>query len=453
MSQPKRVTTNQSPMRLVLILLLSIFTVEFGIMALFLALSPTLALHEWVEAVIDASVLSALLSPVVIFAVFRPLARHIKELEQAETVLRAMHDQLEFRVRERTVELEQRNRQIGLLAEMSDFLEACATAEEAYGVITRTGQHLFPGTMGALFVYSASRNDLEALASWGELTLNPNERVFAPEECWALRRGRVYLIEDRRTDLSCRHVQSPLPGKYLCVPMIAQGEVLGVVHLRHNPLAAESADSAAPLNEPLAVTLAEHVALALSNLKLRETLRNQSICDPLTGLFNRRYMEETLEREMRRAERSHQPLGVIMLDLDHFKHFNDTYGHDAGDLLLRELGALLKTRLRGSDIACRYGGEEFALILPEMPLDIIRQRVEALRLGIKQLNVRHRGQSLGTVTVSVGIAMFPEHGAAGEALLRAADRALYRAKAEGRDRVVTAETPAASSWNDQLSRN
>jgi len=227
--------------------------------------------------------------------------------------------------------------------------------------------------------------------------------------------------------------------------MIAQGEVLGVVHLRHNPLAAESADSAASLNELLAVTLAEQVAVALMNLKLREALRNQSIRDPLTGLFNRRYMEETLEREMRRAERSHQPLGVVMLDLDHFKHFNDTYGHAAGDLLLRELGALLNTRLRGSDIACRYGGEEFALILPEMPLAIIRQRVEALRLGIKQLYVRHRGQSLGIVTVSAGIAMFPEHAAAGEALLRAADRALYRAKAEGRDRVTSAETQAASS--------
>ena len=444
MSQPKRVTTNQSPMRLALILLLSIFTVEFGIMAILLALPP-LALSGPVEAVIDASVLSALLFPVLFFVVFRPLARNIKELEQADTALRAMHDQLELRVRERTVELEQRNRQISLLAEMSDFLQASATAEEAYGVITRTGQHLFPGTMGALFVYSASRDDLEALASWGELTLNPNERVFSPGECWALRRGRVYLIEDPRTGLSCGHVPPLSTGKYLCVPMIAQGEVLGVVHLRHNPLAAASADSTASLNERLAVTLAEQVAVALMNLKLREALRNQSIRDPLTGLFNRRYMEETLEREMRRAERSHQPLGVVMLDLDHFKHFNDTYGHAAGDLLLRELGALLNTRLRGSDIACRYGGEEFALILPEMPLDIIRQRVEALRLGIKQLYVRHRGQSLGTVTVSAGIAMFPEHAAAGEALLRAADRALYHAKAEGRDRVVTTDTPAAAS--------
>lgn len=328
---------------------------------------------------------------------------------------------------------------------MSDFLQACATAEEAYGVITRTGQRLFSGTMGALFVYSASRNDLEVLASWGELPLNPNERVFAPEECWALRRGRVYRIEDPRAGLSCRHVPSPLPGKYLCVPMIAQGEVLGVVHLRHNRLAAESADSAAPLNERLAVTMAEQVGLALINLKLRETLRDQAIRDPLTGLFNRRYMEETLKRDILRAERSRYPLGVVMLDLDYFKHFNDTFGHDAGDLLLRELGALLKMQFRGSDIACRYGGEEFTLILPEMPLGIILQRVEALRFDIKQLNVQHLGQLMGTITVSGGVAMFPECGADCETLLRAADRALYRAKAEGRDRVVATDTPVTSS--------
>lgn len=444
MNQSQRVTTNQSPMRLVVILLLSIFTVEFGIMALFLAL-PSLALHGWVEAVIDASALSALLFPVLFFIVFRPLMRHIKELERAETALRAMHDQLEFRVGERTVELEQRNREISLLAEMSNFLQSCATAEEAYGVISRTGQHLFPGTMGALFVYSASRNDLEALASWGGLTMNPDERVFAPEECWALRRGRVYLIEDPRTDILCRHVPSPLTGKYLCVPMIAQGEVLGVVHLRRIPPAAESADSAAPLKERLAVTLAEHAALALINLKLRDTLRNQSIRDPLTGLFNRRYMEETLVREILRAERGHKPLGAVMLDLDHFKHFNDTYGHDAGDLILREVGALLNAQFRAADVACRYGGEEFMLILLEMPLDIIRRRLDALRLGIKQLNTHHRGQSLGTITVSAGVAMFPENGATGEALLLAADRALYRAKAEGRDRVVFAGTPADGS--------
>jgi diguanylate cyclase (GGDEF)-like protein len=373
------------------------------------------------------------------------LARQIRELEQTQAALRTMRDQLESRVRERTVDLERRTHEISLLAEMSDFLQACITLEEAYGVIARAGQHLFPRTTGALFVYSASRNELESLASWGEPALNPNECVFIPEQCWALRRGREYRVKDSRTGLPCAHVpSSSISREYLCVPMIAQGEVLGVLHLRDHPLAPDCADSAAPLNERLVVALAEHAALALTNLKLRETLRNQSIRDPLTGLFNRRFMEETMTREMQRAKRSHCALAVVMLDLDHFKHFNDTYGHDAGDLVLRHVGTLMNTQIRGGDLACRYGGEEFALILPGMPLHIVRERVDALRLGIKQLDVRHRGQTLGIITVSAGIAMFPEHGADGDALLRAADRALYRAKAEGRDRVVVTDAPATT---------
>ena len=255
-----------------------------------------------------------------------------------------------------------------------------------------------------------------------------------------MRRGRVYLIEDPRTGLSCGHVPPLSTGKYLCVPMIAQGEVLGVVHLRHNPLAAASADSTASLNERLAVTLAEQVAVALMNSKLREALRNQSIRDPLTGLFNRRYMEETLEREMRRAERSHQPLGVVMLDLDHFKHFNDTYGHDAGDEMLRLVARLLQTGTRAEDVACRYGGEEFVVILPNSTLADTTRRAEQLRQRARQIRLKLHGHPDADVSLSLGVAAFPTHGSTADTLLRVADQSLYRAKHEGRDRVVAAQT-------------
>jgi diguanylate cyclase (GGDEF)-like protein len=156
-------------------------------------------------------------------------------------------------------------------------------------------------------------------------------------------------------------------------------------------------------------------------------------------------MEEALGLEVQRAERRHGALGVVMLDLDLFKHFNDAYGHEAGDQVLREVGALLNVRIRGGDIACRYGGEEFTLILPEMPLAAVRQRVDALRLGISRFDLRHRGRSLGSITISAGIAMFPEHGTTGEMLLDAADRALYRAKAAGRDRVAEADAVVTAS--------
>ena len=189
----------------------------------------------------------------------------------------------------------------------------------------------------------------------------------------------------------------------------------------------------------LAITMAEHIAMALSNLKLHETLRSQSIRDPLTGLFNRRFMEESLELELRRAGRNQRPLGVIMLDLDQFKHFNDTYGHEAGDTLLRELGTLLQGNIRGEDIACRYGGEEFTLILPEGNADVVQQRANALREAIKHLDVEHRNLPIGRVTASMGVALFPEHGRTGQALLQAADAALYRSKDLGRDRVTLAK--------------
>jgi diguanylate cyclase (GGDEF)-like protein len=224
--------------------------------------------------------------------------------------------------------------------------------------------------------------------------------------------------------------------------MMAQGETLGVLHLQSGKPSPsqtqEERETLAASQQQLAVTLAEHVALALANLKLRETLRQQAIRDPLTGLFNRRYMEETLERELRRAERRQAPLGVIMFDLDHFKKFNDTFGHAAGDIVLREIGAFLHTRVRVEDIACRYGGEEFVVILPDASLEDTLKRAEQLRVGIKGLNVRYHDQALGAVAVSLGVAVLPEHGSTTEAILKAADAALYRAKREGRDRVVVA---------------
>jgi diguanylate cyclase (GGDEF)-like protein len=214
---------------------------------------------------------------------------------------------------------------------------------------------------------------------------------------------------------------------------------LGIVHL--NDRAIDSGARPVLVNEQstkLAKALAEQVALAVANLRLRETLRSQSIRDPLTGLYNRRYLEETLGREIRRAERNRHPMGIVMFDIDRFKQFNDTFGHDAGDAVLREVGVLLHNRFRAEDIACRYGGEEFVVILPEAVLDDTRARAEELREAAKHLHVAPRGRALGAVTLSVGVAVFPDHGVTGDALLQAADAALYRAKQNGRDRIEAA---------------
>jgi len=277
---------------------------------------------------------------------------------------------------------------------------------------------------------------VETVADWGKADVG--ERVFAPDDCWALRRGQPQSFRRGEKTAPCRHIDPTSVSDSLCVPFMAQGEALGIVSLqmRANREQVEPAPrSSGEAERRLAAVLAEQVALALGNLKLRESLRNQSICDPLTGLFNRRYMEESLEREFSRANRNKTSLAIIMMDLDYFKRFNDTFGHQAGDALLRTLGELLKRNTRGQDIACRYGGEEFAIVLSDSNLDGALRRAEILRQQVKQLSVEYAGQLLGAVSISMGVALFPDHGATMSDVLRASDQALYCAKREGRDRV------------------
>jgi diguanylate cyclase (GGDEF)-like protein len=180
------------------------------------------------------------------------------------------------------------------------------------------------------------------------------------------------------------------------------------------------------------------LSLSLSNIRLRENLSNQSIRDPLTGLFNRRYVEENLQREISRAARKKEPVGVVMIDIDHFKTFNDLHGHAAGDRVLVELAGFLQSQMRGADIVCRYGGEEFTLILPECTLDNTIRRANQLVADARQTTVQDGGRTLGHITLSMGVAAYPEHGANPAALLAAADAVLYKAKQAGRDRVVSA---------------
>jgi diguanylate cyclase (GGDEF)-like protein len=221
---------------------------------------------------------------------------------------------------------------------------------------------------------------------------------------------------------------------YLCIPILAQGEALGILHFQ----ATDENPALADAELPLKTTFAGQVGLSVANIRLREALRSQSIKDSLTGLYNRRYLEEMMERETRRAVRAEQGLGVMMLDLDHFKKFNDTYGHDAGDAVLRETASLLLKSVRAEDIVCRFGGEEFVVILPVADLQTTQARAERIRSRLRELSVMHQGQPLGTITMSVGVAELPQHGTSQKELLEAADAALYRAKREGRDRVMLA---------------
>jgi diguanylate cyclase (GGDEF)-like protein len=362
------------------------------------------------------------------------VVRDISEDKRAQHEMEDAHHRLASSV----YELESRAREMSLLTEMGDLLQSCFAANEAYGIVIQYAKLLFPDEAGALCMLNRTGDLLEPAAVWGDFP--GADALFTPNECWALRRGRLHRISDPESSLACAHVSRPLPPAYLCVPMMAQGEALGLLHLRLSAVADGSSHELPELRAEsrmrLAATVAEHIALALANLKLRETLRTQSIRDQLTGLYNRRHMEESLERELRRASRSGRAIGIVLVDIDHFKRVNDTHGHEAGDKLLKAVGQFLQSRMREEDLACRYGGEEFVFVLPEASLDATSQRAERLREEVKGPRVQHRGRDLEPVSISLGVAVFPEHGTTGASLLRSADHALYRAKAEGRDRLV-----------------
>ncbi len=327
-------------------------------------------------------------------------------------------------------ELTQRSTRATSLAKMAELLQSCADLKDIFAVMAGMAPKIFPELRGAVLLLNSSRDRLEVAASWSDCQLPAS--TFVPEDCWALRTGHAHMVATGDSTAECRHVVMG-QGAYACLPLVSQGGAIGVVHF-------QVIDSGA-LSETamlMANMFAEQVGLSVANLRLREALRDQSIRDALTGLFNRRYLEETLEREIRRAVRSEQVLGVLMLDLDHFKKFNDTFGHEAGDTVLREAAAFLTRSVRAEDIVCRFGGEEFVIILPLADVKGTQARAERIRSKLRELTILHQGKAVGMVTVSVGVAALPQHGTTPKTLLESADAALYRAKREGRDRVVMA---------------
>lgn len=354
-------------------------------------------------------------------------ARLEAEMRERALAQQELDQQNERMLRELTI----RSNRATTLAQMSEFLQSCVDVKDILAVISGMAPKIFPELRGAVLLFNSAHDMVEVAASWADCGLPAS--VFNPQDCWALRTAHLHAVMAGDPTAACRHV-GPGLYSYFCVPLLSQGEAIGILHFQ-TVTSHDLPDST--MN--VANMLAEQVGLSVANLRLREALRNQSIRDPLTGLFNRRYLEETLEREIRRAVRSEQSLGLMMLDLDHFKKFNDTYGHEAGDTVLREAATFLVKSVRAEDIVCRFGGEEFVIILPMANLQATQARAERIRSKLSELTVLHQGQSLGMITASLGVAALPQHGTARGPLLEAADAALYCAKREGRDRVVVAD--------------
>ena len=340
-------------------------------------------------------------------------------------------------------ELELRTKQMASLNEMGSLLACSGTVKEAGAVVADSLQKLFPDApSGALYLFKSSRDLIHEAVRWGKNdVLAP---TFPPDACWSLRRGQPHWTGHPGSGIACQHLTQSSTSECLCVPMVAQGNTVGVLHLEFESAAERQRDSGRESfresRQQLSVSAASQIALSLASLQLRETLREQAVRDPLTLLFNRRFLEESLEREIQLAARKKQSIAVLFLDLDHFKRFNDTFGHDAGDMVLQSLADLFRNFFRATDICCRYGGEEFAIILPESSSHNAAIRADALRSEVKRLQLQYKKQTIGQLTVSVGVAAYPEHGSTSVELLKIADQCLYESKSRGRD-VVTVASP------------
>jgi diguanylate cyclase (GGDEF)-like protein len=369
--------------------------------------------------------------------------REIAQRKAAQTQLTASHEKvgrLLDDARRQTAEITQ-------ISELGNLLQACTSREEVFRLIPERLRRLFPGASGCISLFSASRNRVESVAKWG---ICPVQQIFFPDDCWGLRRGRTHAHPGGQSAPRCSHLTGE--GASVCIPLIANGDAIGTLSIQEddpvNPIPAPDPDSETfARRRQLAGAVAEQIAVAVANVNLRESLRLEAVRDPLTGLYNRRYMQEFLERELHSARRKRRPVAVMMLDLDHFKRYNDNFGHAAGDKALAAVGEILLRSVRAEDVACRYGGEEFALILPECSLLQATVRAGEICRRLKE-NRELEHQTTNPVTVSIGVAAFDETTDRVDLLLKFADDALYQAKRAGRDRVVVARPATALPESD-----
>jgi diguanylate cyclase (GGDEF)-like protein len=348
----------------------------------------------------------------------------IADQGRSERDLKAAHAEL----MQNSDTLRERGEVIELLGGMAHRMQAARTDEELAQVIGVFVPRVLPGIPGGLYAHNNSRNLLIPIAGWGGYV--PRADGFAPDQCWALRRGQSHFVAEPGGDIVCAHVDPD--AIYHCEPLLAGGEVIGTLYLQG--VVGEE-------HRFRLTVMAENISSALVNHRLQRGLREQTIRDPLTGLFNRRYMEEALTIEIARSRRSGIPLSLVMCDVDHFKRFNDEFGHDAGDSVLQSVASEMRSRFRDGDIVCRYGGEEFTIIAPGTTAQALSARVELLRKSISEIVLKQGGRALGSTSMSFGIATWAEPMARdGSTLLQAADAALYRAKRGGRNRIIL-DTP------------
>lgn len=323
---------------------------------------------------------------------------------------------------------------------LSCWMQACITQSELFDSLAEWIQPLMPGCSGRVLLSSPVDAQMAVAAQWGEWPSSAERcmTIFCPVMGSEQPQAKCSrLCHEVHPELVvCPHLPTithiPSLGAHYCAPIMTTDRMaLGALAFWQ-----PHADALPTELLSIAEAIAQQLAFTLWRLQHIEDLQQRSIRDPLTGLFNRRYLSETLPHLLHRALRGNQCVSLILLDLDHFKRLNDQFGHLAGDQVLRDFSLFLKGFVRGTDIACRYGGEEFILILPQAPLEKAQERAERIRQGLHYISMNYAGRNLGNVTLSAGVATFPQHGETADMLIAAADQAMYQSKVQGRDRVT-----------------
>lgn len=312
-------------------------------------------------------------------------------------------------------------REHALLSAGSELVQTAREEERLKTIVTDVMNDVLPGSSGRLSLLRPHGEELDSWTSWG--AIDPVASI-PQKECTALQLGRSIHRSQATHHFECLH-EPPGGGDYVCLPLRSAGEPLGILHLESPTSISQETASAVGL-------FAVQVTLALTGLRMREAMEAQSVRDPLTGLFNRQYFEGELEKEIQRYQHEGIPYSVLMMDIDHFKQYNDTYGHQAGDEALRGLARTLQSVFHNNDLICRYGGEEFATLMRRTGLEGSYAKAESFRLLLESAELS--GLKSGFVTVSVGVASGAEFATPRE-LVHAAEAALYEAKRLGRNRT------------------
>ncbi|MDZ8068010.1 MAG: diguanylate cyclase [Nostoc sp. DedQUE08] len=345
----------------------------------------------------------------------------ITESIEAQRSLTDLNRQL----KEKTLELEAKKRELIYLSDMADMLYSCESEDEVYQVVALTCSKLFPTMSGCICIIANSKNYVQINRIWGDEI--SSKEIFSLSDCWALRRGKFNLLSSRNSGLICSHLIQPVSGAHLCVPLFGQGEIVGILHL-------DALDEISLEDRQTSEIIARTLGIALNNLSIKQRLTHENLRDGMTQLFNQSYMESITEQRLAEAERLGQPLSIIFLDIDNFKSYNSRYGHVTANIVLQGLAQLLLKSIRSFDIACRWGGEEFVIVMPNMTLETLRKRVEQLRLDIEQMQLKDGDRLLESITASFGIAV-SEPGITVKDFLNRANQAMLEAKRTGKNRV------------------